>query len=95
LIAASIGLGARLGGARRCTRARRLRRELGFAFQIADDLLDADDDGACSLVRALGGPVARARADALLAGALAVVADLGARAEPLREIARYAVRRDR
>jgi hypothetical protein len=45
-------------------------------------------------VRALGGPAARARAERLLEGALARVADLGARAEPLRQLARYAVRRD-
>jgi geranylgeranyl pyrophosphate synthase len=97
LIAASVGLGARLGGADAALHARLVAfgLELGLGFQIADDLLDADDDGACSLVRALGGPVARARADALLSGALARVADLGARAEPLRELARYAVRRDR
>jgi len=97
LIAASLGLGARLGGADAALHARLVAfgLDLGLAFQIADDLLDADDDGACSLVRALGGPVARARADALLSGALERVADLGARAEPLRELARYAVRRDR
>jgi geranylgeranyl pyrophosphate synthase len=97
LIAASIGLGARLGGADAALHAR-LRGfglDVGLAFQIADDLLDADDDGACSLVRALGGPVARARAEALLAAALARVAGLGAQAEPLRELARHAVRRDR
>jgi len=97
LVAASVGLGARLGGADMALHARLVAfgLELGLAFQIADDLLDADDDGACSLVRALGGPVARARADALLTFALTRVADLGARAEPLRELARYAVRRDR
>jgi geranylgeranyl pyrophosphate synthase len=97
LIAASIGLGARLGGADSALRARLVGfgLDVGLAFQIADDLLDADDDGACSLVRALGRPVARARAESLLAGALAHVADLGVCAEPLRELARYAVRRDR
>jgi geranylgeranyl pyrophosphate synthase len=97
LIAASIGLGARLGGADARLHARLVAfgLDVGVAFQIADDLLDADDDGACSLVRALGGPVARARAESLLAGALARVAELGARAEPLRELARHAVRRDR
>ena len=97
LIAASVGLGARLGGA--CAglhdRLVAFGLDVGLAFQIADDLLDADDDGPCSLARALGGPVARARADALLSGALARVADLPACAEPLRELARYAVRRDR
>ncbi len=97
LIAASIGLGARLGGAGAALHARLVASglELGLAFQIADDLLDAEADGACSLVRALGGPAARARAEALLAGVLARIADLGARAAPLGELARYAVRRDR
>jgi geranylgeranyl pyrophosphate synthase len=97
LIAAAIGLGARLGGADSALHARLVAfgLEVGLAFQIADDLLDAEDDRDCSLVRALGGPVARARADALLAGALARIHDLPARAEPLRDLARYAVRRDR
>jgi geranylgeranyl pyrophosphate synthase len=96
LIAASVGLGARLGGADGALqeRLRSFGREVGLAFQIADDLLDADEDGACSLVRALGGPAARARAEGLLEGALARIADLGARAEPLRQLARFAVRRD-
>jgi geranylgeranyl pyrophosphate synthase len=97
LIAASIGLGARFGGADSALHARLVSfgLDVGLAFQIADDLLDAEDDGACSLARALGGPAARARAEALLAGALARIADLPARAEPLRELARHAVRRDR
>jgi geranylgeranyl diphosphate synthase, type II len=97
LIAASIGLGARAGGADAALRERLVAfgLDVGVAFQIADDLLDADDDGACSLARALGGPGARARAEALLAGALARIADLPARAEPLRELARHAVRRER
>jgi geranylgeranyl diphosphate synthase type II len=97
LIAASIGLGARAGGADSALHARLVSfgLDVGLAFQIADDLLDAAADGACALARALGGPLARARAEALLAGALARSADLGARAEPLRELARHAVRRDR
>jgi geranylgeranyl pyrophosphate synthase len=97
LIAAAIGLGARLGGAAPALVAEleSLGSDVGLAFQIADDLLDAEDDGACSLVRALGGPAARARAEALLAGALARLAKLGTRAEPLAELARHAVRRDR
>jgi geranylgeranyl diphosphate synthase type II len=96
LIAASVALGARAAGAD-AAREERLRgfgREIGLAFQIADDLEDAEGDGACSLVRALGGPAARARAEALLEGALARINALGARAEPLRQLARYAVRRD-
>ena len=96
LIAAAVGLGARAGGAdaRLQERLRVFGCEVGLAFQIADDLLDADRDEACSLVRALGGPAARARAEALLDGALARIAELGACAEPLRQLARFAVRRD-
>jgi geranylgeranyl diphosphate synthase type II len=96
LIAAAVALGARAGGADAALSERfaLFGREVGLAFQIADDLLDADGDGACSLVRALGGPAARARAEALLEGALARLSDLGARAEPLRQLARYAVRRE-
>jgi geranylgeranyl pyrophosphate synthase len=97
LIAAAIVGGARLGGADAATLAR-LRRFgdcVGVAFQIADDVLDRDADGACSLVRVLGEPGARARAEALLAEALAEVEDLGERAEPLRDLARFAVRRER
>jgi farnesyl diphosphate synthase len=97
LIAAAVGLGARSAGADAALHGRLVAfgLDLGVAFQIADDLLDADDDEACSLPRVLGGPAALARAEALLAGALARIADLPARAEPLRELARYAVRRER
>ena len=96
LIAAAVGLGARAARAEAALHARlcAFGREVGVAFQIADDLLDADDAEACSLARALGSPAARARAESLLASALARVGDLGARAEPLRQLARYAVRRD-
>jgi len=97
LIAVAIVGGARLGGADAATLAR-LRRFgdcVGVAFQIADDLLDRDTDGACSLVRILGETGARVRAEALLAEALAEVDDLGERAEPLRDLARFAVRRER
>ncbi len=96
LIAAAIVSGARLAGASE-TRLESLRQfglEVGIAFQIADDLLDQDDDDACSLVRALGSDAARSRAEALLARALERIADLGERAEPLRALARFAVRRN-
>jgi geranylgeranyl pyrophosphate synthase len=68
---------------------------VGVAFQIADDLLDQDKGEPCSLVRVLGPQQARARAEELLDGALALIEDLGERAEPLRELARFAVRRSR
>ena len=64
---------------------------MGVAFQIADDLLDEDGDGACSLVRALGPEGARERAESLLASALEELAGLGDRAEPLRGLLRFAV----
>jgi geranylgeranyl diphosphate synthase type II len=95
-IAVATALGGRLGGADRMLREGLLEywRGVGLAFQIADDLLDAETDGACSLVSVLGAPAARERAEALLASALARLQDLGTRAEPLRQLARYAVRRD-
>jgi geranylgeranyl diphosphate synthase type II len=95
LIAASIAGGARLGAADADTleRLRRFGRAVGVAFQIADDLLDAETDRGCSLARALGSEAARRRADELLDGALDEIGALGERAEPLRALARYAVRR--
>ncbi len=97
LIAAAVSGGACLAGADAETAQRlaRFGRQVGVGFQIADDLLDAHEDGACSLVRVLGEAGARRRAEELLASALATLDDLGERAEPLRELARYAVRRDR
>jgi geranylgeranyl pyrophosphate synthase len=69
------------------------RMAVGVAFQIADDVLDADEDAGCSLVRLIGSDAARRRAEELLARGLAEVEDLGSRAEPLRELARLCVRR--
>jgi geranylgeranyl diphosphate synthase type II len=95
LIAASITCGARLAGAEEASleRLKRCGLAVGVAFQIADDVLDADEDDPCSLVRAIGIDASRARAEALLAEAEAEIADLGDRAEPLRGLVRYAVRR--
>jgi geranylgeranyl diphosphate synthase type II len=95
LIAASVVGGARLGGADPATleRLRSFGESLGVAFQIADDLLDAGGDDGCSLVRAVGPEAARARAEALLDSALQAIDTLGEKAEPLRALARFAVRR--
>jgi farnesyl diphosphate synthase len=68
---------------------------MGLAFQIADDRLDEGEDGGCSLVYAIGREAAGERAEALLAAALSQIAEWGERAEPLRELARFAVRRRR
>ena len=59
-----------------------------MAFQITDDRLDGD-----GLAASLGDAVAGERAEALLDSALASIEDLGEQAEPLRQLARYAVRR--
>jgi geranylgeranyl pyrophosphate synthase len=93
LIAAAVTGGARLGGAEVATVSRlgRFARGVGIAFQIADDLLDADDGDACSLARALGPEAARARAESLLDEALEETVSLGEKAEPLRALARLAV----
>ena len=95
LIAASIVGGAILGGADAAAqgRLRRFGEAVGVAFQIADDLLDAEDDESCSLVRLLGAEAASARGEELLASALREVESFGERAEPLRALARYALRR--
>ncbi len=97
LIAASVMSGARLAGAseQELVRLHSFGRNMGLAFQIADDRLDEDEDGGCSLVSAIGREAAGARAEALLAVALSQIADWGERAEPLRELARFAVRRQR
>ena len=92
LIAASIVAGARVAGASAdlLQRLQSYGTRVGIAFQIADDQLDAD-----GLARLLGRDAARARAESLLASAFSLVEDLGERAEPLRELSRYAVRRQR
>jgi geranylgeranyl pyrophosphate synthase len=97
LIAASVLAGARLGGADTplLESLRAFAEGVGLAFQIADDLLDQDRGEPCSLVRVLGAQEARARAEELLEDALALIEDLSERGAPLRELARYAVRRDR
>ena len=100
---------------RRHPRPRRRRSErralalygerLGAAFQIADDLLDAEGDaaamgkaagkdaGKATLVSVLGVPAAKARLGRLEAEALAALAPFGPSADILREAARFVVRR--
>ena len=78
---------------------------LGAAFQIADDLLDAEGDasamgkavrkdaGKATLVSVLGLPAAKARLAALEIEALAALVPFGLRADILREAATFVVRR--
>jgi geranylgeranyl pyrophosphate synthase len=95
LIAAAIGTGARLAGASETQIAALHAAGIaaGIAFQITDDLLDADDDEGTSLVRAIGEAAARERAQSLLDDALAQIAGFGAGAEPLRALLRFVVSR--
>lgn len=96
LIAASLSSGAALAGADPTLREslHHFGLEIGVAFQITDDLLDADEDEGCSLLRVLSQDEARARSETLLARALGRIDPLGEPAEPLRELARFAVRRE-
>ena len=68
LMSAAVVSGARLagGGDDDLARFQQFGLRLGVAFQIADDLLDAEDDEPCSSVRALGEEGARTRAAELI-----------------------------
>ena len=96
LISASVACGARLAGASSELLAQlaAFGEEVGVAFQIADDLLDAGRREACSSVAVMGAAAARERSEKLLAGALRRIGGLGEKAAALRMLAELAVRRD-
>ncbi len=97
LFQAAIVGGAVLGGANHeaCERLEVFGRDVGIAFQIADDLLDANSDEAASILRLQGIEDARSGALGLVERALVEIDGWGERALPLRELARFAVRRSR
>ncbi len=97
LIRVAVVGGARLagGGGERLAELAAFGHAVGLAFQIADDCLDAQDEDGCSLVAIEGIEACRERAEALLETALARIEGAGEGAEPLRALARFAVRRDR
>jgi farnesyl diphosphate synthase len=90
------------------TRLRGYARDVGLAFQIADDLLDEEgseaktgkrvgkdrDRGKETFVSLLGRERARQQAGLLVGQAIQYLDRYGAEADLLREIARFAVERD-
>ena len=109
LILAAVRAGGLIGGAH-APALKRLTRYgecLGLAFQIADDILDAEapssvtgkaagrDDARhkATFPAVLGLPAAKQRARELLEQALAALGGFDARAEPLRGLARLVVER--
>lgn len=109
LLLAAVRAGALVGGARPA-QLRRLTRYgecLGLAFQIADDVLDAEapsertgkaegrdrERGKATFPAVLGLPAAKRRAGELRDEALAVLRGFDAGAEPLRGLIRFVVDR--
>lgn len=111
LLAASVEMGAVLGKVTPEGRAhlRGYSRDIGLAFQIADDLLDHegdeskagkalrkdDEQGKQTFVTLMGPDGARDQARALVDQAVGHLASYGEEAALLRALARYIVERDR
>jgi farnesyl diphosphate synthase len=111
LIGFAVEAGAIMGKASLDTRMklRGFARDLGLAFQIADDLLDVAGDsartgkavrkdadaGKATFVSLLGLERAKKQADMLIDQAIGHLHSFGQEADLLRAIARFAVERDR
>lgn len=97
LFQASIVGGAALAGGNPAQLAtlEEFGRDVGIGFQIADDVLDADSEEAASILRLQGIDDARHGAEGLLDRALDQIEGWGEAAEPLRALARFAIRRER
>ncbi|EAQ30066.1 geranyltranstransferase [Erythrobacter sp. NAP1] len=111
LLAASVEMGAILGKVAPEGRAhlRAYSRDIGLAFQIADDLLDVegdadkagkalrkdDEQGKQTFVTLMGVDKAREQARALVDQAVAHLSSHGSEADTLRALARFIVERDR
>lgn len=111
LLGAAVEMGAILGRLPDEGRAylRAYARDIGLAFQIADDLLDAEGDeelagkalrkddkaGKATFVSLMGAEAARVQARALVDQAVGHLSSHGSEADLLRNLARYIVERDR
>ncbi|KRA83430.1 polyprenyl synthetase family protein [Altererythrobacter sp. Root672] len=111
LLSAAVEMGAILGKVPEEGRAhlRAYARDIGLAFQIADDLLDHEGDeakagkalrkdegqGKATFVSLMGADQARQQAKALSEQAVGHLASHGLEADLLRELARFVVERDR
>ena len=110
LLAASVELGAVLGKVppEGRTSLRAYARDIGLAFQIADDLLDVEGDedkagkalrkdegqGKQTFVTLMGRDNARARAEMLVDQAAKHLGNFGEDARVLIDLAQFVVRRD-
>ena len=111
LLGAAVEMGAILGRVKEegRTHLRAYARDIGLAFQIADDLLDATGDeskagkalrkdagkGKATFVSLMGENKARDQAAALAEQAVGHLASHGEEADLLRALARFVVERDR
>lgn len=111
LIAASVEMGAILGRIAPDGRAhlRGYARDIGLAFQIADDIMDVEGDeeragkalhkdagaGKATFLSLMGLERAREQAKMLVAQAIGHLAPYGSEADLLRALARYVLERDR
>jgi farnesyl diphosphate synthase len=111
LLSAAVEMGAILGRVPDEGRVhlRGYARDIGLAFQIADDLLDHEGDeakagkalrkdegrGKATFVSLMGADKAREQAKALADQAIGHLGGHGAEADPLRALAAYVVERDR